>query len=91
MTTPTRSHRLEARLDAEADALISEAARFLGISRSAFVVDAARNSAQRVLARADLTLMSESQFDVLFESLDERTPLPRLARVATADRDFLRT
>jgi len=72
------------------DDLISEAARTLGQSRSEFIVSAARDSAERVLARADLTIMSAHQFDVLVESLDEPESMDRLAHAAAGERPYRR-
>lgn len=91
MSSSIKSRRLEARLDAEADALIAEAARVQGVSKSEFVIEAARDSAVRVLARADATIMSDAQFDILIESLDEAVPMPNLARAASLHRPFIRT
>lgn len=90
MSGGTKTRRLEARHDPAVDDLITEAARTLGQSRSEFIVGAARASAERVLARADITIMSARQFDVLVQSLDEREPLEKLARAAATQRPYLR-
>ncbi|MCA0296190.1 MAG: DUF1778 domain-containing protein [Actinobacteria bacterium] len=90
MAANTKSRRLEARLEPAIDDLITEAARTLGQSRSEFIVRAARESAERVLARADVTIMSARQFDVLVASLDEPEPLEKLARAAAAPRPYRR-
>jgi len=49
MTQQLRNRRFETRLDATTDNLISRAADSLAESRSAFVVRAAREAAERVL------------------------------------------
>lgn len=90
MKTQTKSRRLEARLEPSVDDLITEAARLLGESRSEFIVRAARESAERVLARADITIMSARQFDVLIKSLDAEQPLERLAKAASSERPYRR-
>ena len=90
MPPTTKTRRLEARIEPAVDDLITEAARTLGQSRSEFIVGAARESAERVLARADITIMSARQFDVLVESLDEPESLDRLARAASAERPYRR-
>lgn len=90
MAGGTKTRRLEARLEPTLDDLISEAARTVGQSRSEFILIAVRESAERVLARADITIMSAHQFDVLVESLDERAPLDKLARAAASDRPYRR-
>lgn len=90
MAGGTKTRRLEARLEPTLDDLISEAARTVGQSRSEFILIAVRESAERVLARADITIMSAHQFDVLVESLDERAPLDKLARAASSDRPYRR-
>jgi uncharacterized protein (DUF1778 family) len=90
MAAKTKTRRLEARVEPAVDELITEAARALGQSRSEFIVRAARESAERVLARADVTLMSARQFDLLVDSLDEPRPLEKLARAAATKRPFRR-
>lgn len=66
----TKSRRLELRTDETTDELISEAADLLHVSKTAFVTDAARQAAQRVIARADVTLMAPEIFDGMMASLD---------------------
>ncbi len=90
MAPHTKTRRLEARIEPDIDELISEAARRIGQSRSEFIVRAARESAERVLARADITIMSARQFDVLVGSLDEPEPLERLAGAAAVERPYRR-
>lgn len=88
MAGDAKTRRLEARIDPAVDNLITEAARTLGQSRSEFIVNAARESAERALARADITVMPARQLDVPVQSLDERAPLEKLARAATNERPY---
>lgn len=83
----TKTKRLELRTDETTDRLITEAANLLHVSKTAFVTDAARQAAERVVARTDVTLMSPEIFDAMMESLDTpdesselevRARLPRL-------------
>lgn len=75
----TLSKRFEARLDEETDEAISRAASLLQMTKSAFVTRAARDEAERVLARGDVTLMAPEVFDRLMESLDMPDDAPELA------------
>ena len=84
--TAPRTRRIEARIDPESDDVIPHAAALTHESKSAFMVRAAREAAERVLARADVTLMPAEQFDQMMSSLDDAEPLPVLTRAATAPR-----
>lgn len=84
-----KSRRLELRTDETTDQLISEAAELLHVSKTAFVTDAARQAAERVVARADTTIMAPEIFDAMIASLDVAdesseletlSKLPRLIR-----------
>ncbi|MEI2276683.1 DUF1778 domain-containing protein [Paenarthrobacter ilicis] len=66
----TKTRRLELRTDETTDQLISEAAELLHVSKTAFITDAARQAAERVVARADTTLMAPEIFDAMMASLD---------------------
>ncbi|MFJ5955390.1 DUF1778 domain-containing protein [Paenarthrobacter sp. NPDC092416] len=66
----TKTRRLELRTDETTDQLISEAAELLHVSKTAFVTDAARQAAERVIARSDVTLMAPEVFDAMMASLD---------------------
>ncbi|MFW0772716.1 DUF1778 domain-containing protein [Paenarthrobacter nitroguajacolicus] len=88
MSVP-KTRRLELRTDETTDQLISEAAELLHVSKTAFVTDAARQAAERVVARADTTLMAPEIFDAMMASLDVAdesseletlSKLPRLIR-----------
>lgn len=79
-----KDRRLELRTDEATDRLITQAADRLHVSKSAFVADAARSEAQRVVARADLTLMAPEVFDAVMSSLevaDESAGMAQLGRV----------
>jgi uncharacterized protein (DUF1778 family) len=80
----TKSRRLELRTDETTDRLIAEAAELLHMTKSAFVTDAARQAAQKVIARSDVTLMAPEVFDVMMASLDvpdESTELAALSKL----------
>lgn len=78
----TKTRRVELRTDPVTDDLITEAANLLHVAKSAFVVDAARQAAERTIARSDVTLMSPEVFDALMASLDVPDESPELAKVA---------
>lgn len=78
--------RLEARIDADLDDLISQAAEQLHISKTAFVTDAVRDAALKVLARADVTLMASATFDTMMASIDVADPSPELDELAALPR-----
>jgi uncharacterized protein (DUF1778 family) len=82
----TKSRRLELRTDASTDALITEAAELLHVTKSAFVADAARQAAQKVVSRADMTLMAPEVFDLMMASLDTADESPELAALARLPR-----
>jgi uncharacterized protein (DUF1778 family) len=84
----TKTDRLEVRTDAETGDLIRRGAALAHTSTSQFVVDAARDRAEVLVARADVTLMSAAQFDALMASLDHPTPMPALQRAAERPRRF---
>lgn len=80
----TKTHRLELRTDEATDDMITEAAGLTHVTKSAFVADAARQAAERVIARADVTLMNPEVFDTMMASLDradESAELKALARL----------
>ncbi len=83
----TKTRRMEQRIDEETDALLTRAAAVTHESVSAFVVRSARTEASRVLARADVTLMPEAQFDRMLAALDEAPRrIPALADAAARTR-----
>jgi len=87
----TRTRRIEMRADEASEELIARAARLGGQSVSAFVLGAATREADRVLGRADQTLMPAPQFDALIGALDEPDRAPRLQQAAGEPRRFRRT
>lgn len=86
-TTKTSSKaRLEARIDAKLDELITEAADRLHVTKTAFVTDAVRDAALKVMARADTTLMAPEVFDAMMASLDTADESPELKSLAALPR-----
>lgn len=80
----TKSRRLELRTDEATDRLIAEAAELLHVTKSAFVTDAARQAAQKIIARSDVTLMAPEVFDAMMASLevpDESRELAALSKL----------
>ena len=75
----TLTKRFEARIDEETDELITRAADLSHVSKSAFVTSAAREAAERVVARADVTLLTPEIFDSLIGSLELADKSPELA------------
>jgi uncharacterized protein (DUF1778 family) len=78
--------RLEARIDADLDQLITEAAEKQGVSKTAFVSDAARDAALKVIARAEVTLMAAEVFDQMMATLDIADDSPELEKLAALPR-----
>lgn len=87
----TRSERLEARATQEDVQVISHAATLLNESLSTFVVTAAREKAEVVVARADRTVMPGEQFDEMIRALDDPTPIRQLAELAAGPRRISRS
>ncbi|MBT2554437.1 DUF1778 domain-containing protein [Arthrobacter sp. ISL-5] len=75
----TKTRRLELRTDESTDELITEAAELLHMTKSAFVTDAARQAAEKVIARSDVTLMAPEVFDAMMASLGVPDESPELA------------
>ncbi|MDR2565693.1 MAG: DUF1778 domain-containing protein [Bifidobacteriaceae bacterium] len=91
MALTVKDRRLEARISAATDALLGHAADVLGESRSVFVVRSVEERAERVLARNDATVLSETEFDAVMASLTgEGWELPKLARAARGPRPYSR-
>ena len=76
----TLTKRLEARLDDATDELITKAAVLTHMSKSAFVTSAARAEAEKIVARADITMLDSKTFDRLVSSLDVADESPELAK-----------
>jgi uncharacterized protein (DUF1778 family) len=82
-TSPTtKDRRVEFRTDAATEALIAEAADLLHLTKSSFVSEVAKREAEKVVARADRTLMAPDVFDALIASLDTPDDSPELERLA---------
>lgn len=78
-----RIDRIEARVDPERAERIRYAARLAHTSVSAFVVDAAAEAAERVIAEQRVTVVPSDFFDALVAALDEPgEPAPALERAA---------
>jgi len=82
----TKTRRVELRTDPATDDLITEAAGLLQVAKSAFVANAARQAAERIIARSNVTLMSPEVFDAMMQSLDVPDDSPELAKVARLPR-----
>ncbi|TAM93030.1 MAG: DUF1778 domain-containing protein [Jatrophihabitans sp.] len=85
-----KTRRLEVRTDEETERLVSEASALLHVSKSAFVEEAVRSAAQRVVARADVTLMSAEVFDAMMAALEVADHSPELADLARLPRIITR-
>ncbi|MGX7678141.1 type II toxin -antitoxin system TacA 1-like antitoxin [Jatrophihabitans sp. DSM 45814] len=80
----TKTRRLELRTDEDTEKLITDAAALLHVSKTAFVEDAVRAAARRVIARSDVTLIDPAVFDSMMTALDrpdESTGLAELAKL----------
>jgi uncharacterized protein (DUF1778 family) len=82
---PAKS-RLEARIDADLDALIAEAAGRLNVTKTAFVTESLRDAALKVIARDDITLMRADVFDSMIASIDVAVDSPELDDLAALPR-----
>jgi uncharacterized protein (DUF1778 family) len=85
-----KNARIEIRADSDSQHRIAQAAALVKSSVSAFILGAANAEADRILARADHTLMPAEQFDALLASLDQPDEAPTLSRIATKPRRFTR-
>ena len=84
-TVPSKA-RLEAHIDADLDDLITQAAQKQGVSKTAFVSDAARDAALKVIARAEVTMMAAEVFDQMMASIEVADHSPELEELATLPR-----
>ena len=82
-TKVKKSQRIEARVTEDDAQVIARAATILNASVSSFVVNAAVEKAETVVARADHTIMPAAQFDEMIAALDDPAPIPEL-RALTA-------
>ena len=84
--TVLKTRRLEARTDEQTEQLVADAAALLHVSKTAFIEDAVRSAARKVVARADVTMMSGDVFDSMMQAIDEPDRSPALADLARLDR-----
>jgi uncharacterized protein (DUF1778 family) len=77
-----KSDRLEARVSPEQRARLEWAASLAGTSVSAFVVDAAVERAQELMAAHMSTTVPADYFDQLVTALDQADRAPALAKAA---------
>jgi uncharacterized protein (DUF1778 family) len=81
-----RADRIEARVEPERAKRIRYAAKLAHTSTSAFVVDAAAERAEQVIAEQRETVVPAQFFDSLLKALDEGASEPSLRRAATRAR-----
>lgn len=77
-----RTERIEARIEPERAERIRYAAELVHTSMSAFVVDAAAERAEQVIADHRETIVPAEFFDSLLEALDEGAAVPALRKAA---------
>ncbi len=78
-----KTERVEARLSPDQRSRIEQAAEFAGESMSAFMVSAAVERADELIAAQTATVVPSDYFDQLLAALDEPAePSPRLAASA---------
>ncbi|WP_375494044.1 DUF1778 domain-containing protein [uncultured Jatrophihabitans sp.] len=84
--TATKTRRLEARTDEQTEQLVADASALLHMSKTAFIEDAVRTAARKVVARADVTIMSVDVFDSMMSALHEPDHSPELADLSALPR-----
>lgn len=82
----TKTDRIEARLTPDERALIDRAASLSGTSSSAFLVRAAVERADEVLAASTETVVTADYFDRLVSALDVPDAVPGLSEAVTKAR-----
>lgn len=85
-----KTGRVEARLSAEERVRIDRAAQLAGQSVSSFVVSAAVEKAEQVIAESDVTSVPANYFDRLLASIDKADQSPRLTSAAKRARQSRR-
>jgi uncharacterized protein (DUF1778 family) len=79
-----KSARIEVRTDARREALLKEAARLSDQTLTAFILDAASQRAEEVVAQANTTVVPSAFFDALLVALDQpRTPNAALEKAGS--------
>jgi uncharacterized protein (DUF1778 family) len=85
-----RTSRIELRSQPAREERIRYAARMENKSLSAFILEAASDRAEEVIAAANVTVVPADFFDELLASLDEPpTPMPRLREAAKRRRQVI--
>lgn len=82
----TKTERIEARLSPGERSRIDQAAALEGQSLSSFMVAAAAEKAEQVIAAQTTTVVPSEYFDQLVSAIDRADPAPRLARAAKRGR-----
>lgn len=82
----SKTRRLEVRTDEETERLVLDASALLQVSKTAFIEDAVRSAARKVVARSDITMMSAEVFDSMMSSLHSADISPELADLAQLPR-----
>ena len=77
-----RTDRIEARIEPERAERIRYAAELAHTSMSAFLVDAAAERAEQVIAEHRETVVPSEFFESLLEALDEGAVVPSLKKAA---------
>jgi uncharacterized protein (DUF1778 family) len=77
-----KTERMEARVSPDERARIERAASVSGQSASAFMVSAAVDRAEEIIAEATTTSVPADYFDDLLAALDEPAPAPALTKAA---------
>jgi len=85
-TKVKKSQRIEARVTEDDAQVIARAATILNASVSSFVVSAAVEKAETVVARTDHTIMPAAQFDEMIAALDDSAPVPELVALTARPR-----
>lgn len=84
----TRTERIEARIDPDSAQRIRHASELTHTSVSGFVVAAATEKAELVIAQHAYTLVPDEYFDRLVAALDAPVePMPELEAVASRERE----
>jgi len=78
----TKTERVEARLSPRQRERIDKAAAFEGQSLSSFIVTAAAEKAEQVIAARTTTVLPSEYFDRLLSAIDQADRAPRLERAA---------
>jgi uncharacterized protein (DUF1778 family) len=78
-----KTDRMEARVSPDERDRIERAAAVAGVSVSAFLVSAAVERADEVIAESTITVVPADYFDKLLAALDEPESAPTLTRAAT--------